>query len=494
MGIAQNTILSLRQVTKKYYGVPAIENISLDIVQGDIHGLVGENGAGKSTLIKSIAGAIPIDSGEIWYKGKPLQLNGPSDAIKNGIGVVYQEFNLFPNLAAYENIFFGVERKRNGLLDRPLMIKESEKILDSLGFHFDVTEKVSRLSTGFQQATEIAKCLNHKVELMIMDEPSAPLTEHEVDNMFEVVRKLNAKGITIIYISHKLNEIFDLTNKITVLRDGHLIKTISTNEATENGLIKAMVGREIDSIYPEKTYNHGNKILECKHLEGSKVHDVSFFLNKGEILGFAGLVGAGRTETMRLVFGADKKISGMIFVDGKEVRIANPADAIACKIGLIPEDRKVQGLILNKDIYLNSLLPSIDTYTRHVFIDFKRSRSDIEEYFKLLKVKATGLDQLVRNLSGGNQQKIVLEKWLLKNCDILILDEPTRGIDVGTKQEIYQLIKQLANEGKSIIMISSELPELIGVCHRILVMREGHITGELAAEEISQEKIIALAS
>ncbi|MBO4358467.1 MAG: sugar ABC transporter ATP-binding protein [Erysipelotrichaceae bacterium] len=490
----REVILSLRDVSKKYYGVPAIENISFDIYKGEIFGIVGENGAGKSTLIKTVAGAIPANGGEIWFKGEKLELKSPYEAISKGIGVVYQEFNLFPNLMVYENIFFGVELKKNGLLDRRKMIEESKKILAELGFDFDVRSRVSDLSPAFQQATEVAKCINHQVELIIMDEPSAPLTEKEVDQMFKVVRKLNDSGITIIYISHKLKEIMDLTDRVSVLRDGHYITTFVTKETTENELIKNMVGREITDIYPEKVYSDQDVILRVNGLNSDKVHDVSFELRKGEVLGFGGLVGAGRTETMRLLYGADKKDSGTIILNGKEVTINSPTDAISNGIGLIPEDRKAHGLILNKDIYLNCLLPSLKRYSNNGFIDFKTSKKDIGEYYDRLKIKATGQDQLCLNLSGGNQQKVVLEKWLLKDCEVLILDEPTRGIDVGTKQEIYQLIKDLALSGKGVIVISSEMPELIGVSHRILVMHEGRITGELTGDDITQEAIMTLAS
>ncbi|MBR5755029.1 MAG: sugar ABC transporter ATP-binding protein, partial [Erysipelotrichaceae bacterium] len=340
----REVILSLRDVSKKYYGVPAIENISFDIYKGEIFGIVGENGAGKSTLIKTVAGAIPANGGEIWFKGEKLELKSPYEAISKGIGVVYQEFNLFPNLMVYENIFFGVELKKNGLLDRRKMIEESKKILAELGFDFDVRSRVSDLSPAFQQATEVAKCINHQVELIIMDEPSAPLTEKEVDQMFKVVRKLNDSGITIIYISHKLKEIMDLTDRVSVLRDGHYITTFVTKETTENELIKNMVGREITDIYPEKAYSDQDVILRVNGLNSDKVHDVSFELRKGEVLGFGGLVGAGRTETTRLLYGADKKDSGTIILNGKEVTINSPTDAISNGIGLIPEDRKAHGL------------------------------------------------------------------------------------------------------------------------------------------------------
>lgn len=495
--LEKNTLLSLKNITKEYFGVPALNDVSFDILQGEIHGLVGENGAGKSTLIKTIAGAIKATKGEIYFEGEKLDLQSPIDAIKKGIGVVYQEFNLFPNLTVYENIFFGIEIKsKSTLLNRKEMIEKSKECIAQLGFDFDVTQQVKNLSTAYQQIVEIAKCISHNIKLIIMDEPSAPLTETEVVEMFKVVRRLNDSGVTVIYISHKLNEIFELTDRISVLRDGKYITTIHTCDTDENELIKHMVGRNINDIYPEKELSDGDVVLACKNIVSNRVHDVSFELHKGEVLGFGGLVGAGRTELMRLVFGADPKDSGEILINHKKAIIKSPTDAIENGIGLIPEDRKLHGLVLNKSIYLNCLLPSLKNYSKSIFkfIDFKQSKMDIDKYYKQLKVKAQGQDQLVLNLSGGNQQKVVLEKWILKNCDILILDEPTRGIDIGAKQEIYQLIKDLAKSGKSIIVISSEMPELIGVSHRILVMHEGKISGELQGNKISQEAIMELAS
>lgn len=490
------TILSLKNVKKKYEGapVPAIEDINLDIESGEIYGLVGENGAGKSTLIKTIAGAIGITDGEIFFKGEKLVCKTPMDAIYKGIGVVYQEFNLFPNLSVYENIFFGMEIKKQGLLDRKEMINRSKDILSKLGFELDVTKRVSQLSPAYQQATEIAKCINRNIELMIMDEPSAPLTEKEVDKMFEVVRNLNEQGVTIVYISHKLNEIFELTDRVSVLRDGRLINTFKTENVSERELIKEMVGRDIADIYPKKELSKRETVLSVRNLNSKKVHNVSFEVAKGEVLGFGGLVGAGRTETMRLLFGADKKTSGDIYINDTKVEINGPKDAIKNGIGLIPEDRKMQGLILNKSIFLNCIFPSIKKYSRNGFITFKEAKKDIGELYDILKIKAINQEHIVSQLSGGNQQKVVLEKWLLRNCDVIILDEPTRGIDVGTKQEIYQLIKDLASKGKAVVVISSEMPELIGVSHRIIVMHEGRITGEVTGEQMTQEAVMVLAS
>lgn len=489
-----NSILKMDDVVKQYNGIKVLKGVTFSVIKGEIHGLIGENGAGKSTLIKSIAGAILIDGGKIYFDGKELDHSSPKSAIKSGIGVVYQEFNLFPNLTVYENIFYGNELLKNGILDRKQMIDESKKIIDQLGFNFDVNLKVKQLSTAFQQITEIAKCIKNQVKLLIMDEPSAPLTENEVDKMFEMVYKLNQKGVTIIYISHKLDEILKITNRISVLRDGEYIATLQTNQTNEAELIRLMVGRDLHDIYPEKLIGTGETILECKNLSGGIVKNVNFKLHRGEVLGFGGLVGSGRTETIRLLFGADKKESGEIKINGIIQNISSPIDAIKYGIGLIPEDRKIQGLILNKSIYFNALLPSLNTFCKFGIISENKAKKMIKEYSNKLSIKANGIEHITVNLSGGNQQKVVIEKWLMKNCEILILDEPTRGIDVGAKHEIYRLIQDLAKSGKAIIVISSEMPELIGISHRIMVMKDGTIQGELVGNNMNQEAIMRLAS
>lgn len=490
-------IIQLKNLTKDYHGVVVLEDVSLDIKRGEIHGLVGENGAGKSTMIKIISGAIEATKGEMFFDGKKINIKKPQDAIDLGIAVVYQEFNLFPNLMVYENIFFSNELRNNsGLLDRKQMINKSQELIHQLGFDFDVTLPVKKISTAYQQIVEIAKCINNDIKFLIMDEPSAPLTENEVRDLFRVIRRLNQSGVTVLYVSHKLSEIFELTERVTILRDGKLITTLDSKNTNENELIRFMVGRNIEDIYPDKSICADEKVLKVEHVSNQRVNNVSFSLKRGEVLGFGGLVGAGRTELARLIFGADPKESGEIFINGRKATIKNPTDAIRYKIGLIPEDRKLHGLILNKSIFFNALLPSLADYLKTAlrFIDFKKSRKDINRLYELLNIRAVNMDQKTQSLSGGNQQKVVLQKWLLKDCEILILDEPTRGIDVGAKEEIYQLIQNLASQGKSIILISSEMPELIGLSHRILVMRDGKITGELTDSNITQEAILSLAS
>lgn len=496
MQVQEEIILSLRHVNKEYSGVKALIDFNLDMKKGEIHGLIGENGAGKSTLIKIISGAIQATSGEVYFQNKLLKIDQPIKAIEKGIGVVYQEFNLFGNLHVYENIFFGVEIKSNGILNHKTMINKANELIHSLGFEFDSECLLKDLSTAYQQIVEIAKCINRNINLIIMDEPSAPLTESEVAQMFQVVHRLNERGVTIVYISHKLNEVLELCDRISVMRDGSFIKTLNAKDTNENELIKLMVGRNIEEIYPSKRFGSDEVVLTVDHMCSDRIKDASFQLKKGEVLGFGGLVGAGRTELMRLLFGADPKSKGKIILDGHEIKIRNPQDAIHYKIGLIPEDRKLHGLILNKSIYLNIVLPSLKNYTQKFsnILNFKQSHKDIVEFYQRLRIKANDQNQLVSSLSGGNQQKVVLAKWLLRNCDILILDEPTRGIDVGAKQEIYSLIKELAASGKSIIVISSEMPELIGVSHRVIVMREGSIKGELFDHEITQEAIMKYAS
>lgn len=495
--MSKEMILELKNISKDYYGVPALKNVSLNFKKGEIHGLIGENGAGKSTLIKIIAGAISKSSGEILFEDEAIDFTKPKDSIDAGIGVVYQEFNLFLNLAIYENIFFGIEIKNElGIINRKKMIEESQKIVNDLGFDFDVREPVKTLTTAYQQIVEIAKCLNRQAKVIIMDEPSAPLTDSEIKVMFDMVRELNKQGVTIIYISHKLNEIIDLTDRISVLRDGEYITTVDTEQVDENDLIKYMVGRNMEEIYPEKVISNSEVVLKCEGISGGIVKDVSFDLHKGEILGFGGLVGAGRTELMRLIFGADPLSSGTVNINDEVVAVHSPKDAITHGIALVPEDRKHHGLILNKSVFFNSALPSFNRFSKTAFklVRFKKLDEEVDSYSKKLKLKANNKDQTVLHLSGGNQQKVVLSKWLLKDSSILILDEPTRGIDVGAKQEIYNLVKELAGQGKSIIVISSEMPELIGMSHRVLVMKDGKISGEVQNDEMTQERIMKLAS
>lgn len=490
-------ILEIEEITKDFDGVRALDRVSFNIRAGEIHALCGENGAGKSTLIKAISGAIKLTSGKIKFKGKDLENKTPKERIDMGISVIYQELNLFPNLTIAENIFFGMEPKKKGMVNRRKMIKDSKEILNKLGVNIDPNLRLGNISVAYQQMVEISKSLVRNTELLIMDEPSSSLTQHEVKIMLNLVKKLNEEGLTIIYISHKLEEVLEISDRVTILRDGTFIKSYDTVNIGKNDIIQAMVGRKIEETYPKKRLKTGKKILSCQNISGGIVKDVSFDVYEGEVLGFGGLVGAGRTDLMRIIFGADKLEDGLIKLKGNTINIKSPIDAISSGIALVPENRAKDGVILNKNIFFNEILPNLDTYERNILghIKFSLAKEDLYRASKNINIKMVDLNQLVGTLSGGNQQKVILAKWLLRSSDILILDEPTRGIDVGAKKEIYDLIDSLARKGKAIIMVSSELPELIGMSDRIVVMSEGKITGEIKDyKDMKEEKIMKLAS
>ncbi|NLU53052.1 MAG: sugar ABC transporter ATP-binding protein [Clostridiaceae bacterium] len=487
------TILSLRGITKYYPGVVALNDVSLEFRRGEVHALIGENGAGKSTLIKIISGAIKPDKGLLEINGKQYNSFDPFHAKQNGIEAVYQEFNLVDSLSVAENICFG---ENNGfLVDFKKMYEKARKIFEEMQVDIDVKAKVRDLSTAQQQLVEIAKSISRNAKILIMDEPSAPLSVSEVRKMFEIVRNLKKNGVTIIYISHRLDELFEISDRVSVLRDGQYIKTLETSRTNPKELISLMVGRELTESFPQKRGTIGATALELKNVCGNGLKDISFTLRKGEILGIAGLVGAGRTELARLIFGADKLISGSVLINGKPVRIHLPVDAINLGIGLIPEDRKRQGCFLEKDVSWNISISNLRSLLKwKTVVDKNKEKSLAEDFYDRLNIKTPTLMQKVKNLSGGNQQKVVLAKTLATNSDIIIFDEPTRGIDVGSKQEIYHLIRDLADQGKAILMISSEMAELIGLSDRILVMYSGRITGEITKEEFSQDRILELAS
>lgn len=488
-------ILTLKNVTKEYPGVLALDHMNLEIYPGEVHALMGENGAGKSTLIKVVSGAIKPNGGTIVYEGKEYPSMTPSLSKKLGIGVIYQEFNLVPELSVAENIFLG-QKLTNGLtINRKLMNQKAKELMESFGIDIDVTREVKSLTVAYQQLVEITKTISADVKVLIMDEPSAPLTNREIDAMFGIVRKLKEQGVAIIYISHRMEEIFALADRITVMRDGKYVGTRMADEIDQNGLIKMMVGRDLDEQYPVIDKEIGEVVLEVKDLSTeSLLKNISFELRKGEILGLAGLVGAGRTETARAIFGADAKSSGEICVHGKKVEIHKPKDAIREGIALIPEDRKKHGALLDMTIRDNISFIVIKELSRAGFVDRNADRKMSEKYISELTIKTPTMEQLTRNLSGGNQQKVVLAKSLASDSDIIIFDEPTRGIDVGAKKEIYVLMNKLAQQGMAIVMISSEMQELLGMSDRILVMHEGEMMGELKKEDATQEKILELAS
>jgi ribose transport system ATP-binding protein len=494
--VGKDIILSVRNVTKTYPGVRALDAVSIDFERGEVHALVGENGAGKSTLIKILTGAIQPDGGEIELEGVVHSSFRPHEAIFDlGISAIYQEFNLIPYLSVAENVFFGKEITRGILINMNKMCSETEKILDRLGMKINPRTLVKDLSIAYQQIVEISKAISRNVKILIMDEPSAPLTTNEVDRMFDLVRTLRQQGVTVIYISHRLGEAFQLADRVTVLRDGKYIKTLMTKETNRQEIIRLMVGRTLGETYPEKRYQSEEVLLEVKNLSTSGfLKNISLRLHRGEILGLGGLVGAGRTELARAIFGADPLKAGEIYVEGKRVNIRNTSSAIARGIGLIPEDRKQHGILSEMTVKENISYSALRNLNRVGIIMGKAEDRIAKDFKEKLDIKTPDLGRKVKNLSGGNQQKVVLSKWLATKCKVLLFDEPTRGIDVGAKQEIYELIKQLAEEGNGIVFISSELPELLGMCDRILVMRKGEISGSFMKGEATQDAILDLAS
>lgn len=489
-----NYILTLKNITKEFPGVKALDDVTINIERGTIHGLVGENGAGKSTLIKVLAGIYQPNKGEIILDGKPCRFNSPIEARRAGISVVHQEIKLAEPLSVAENMFLGNVQLKNGLVDWKGMRRRAQEIVEDLGMDIDINAQVSSLTVAKKQIVEIMHAINNNSRILIMDEPSAVLTDRELEVMFRIVKQLRDKGITIIYISHRLDEIFGLCSNVSVLRDGRHIDTIPVASVDRQGLINMMVGREMGQEYPKEVGNVGGTILEVKNLSRGILQDISFEVKSGEVFGISGLVGAGRTELARAILGIDKPESGEVYVRGKKVHYRTFADAIRDGLGLIPEDRKLQGLVQIMSVKRNTTLVNMKRVLHAGVISSSLEEKLSKEYADKLHVVTPSMETEVQYLSGGNQQKVVIAKWLFQNSEILFLDEPTRGIDVGAKAEIYRLINRMAKEGKTIIMISSEMPELLGMCDRIMVMHEGHKMGELNAAEATQEKIMALCS
>ena len=488
-------ILKLQHITKEFPGVKALDDVSIEFEKGVVHAIVGENGAGKSTLIKMCTGAYKPTSGEIILDGKMFTGLTPAESIQNGVGVIYQEFSLVNDLTVAENIFLGAAIRRGPFIDRKAMAEKSAELFRRLQIDINPCEIVKNLSTGYQQMVEMAKALSKKAKILIMDEPTAPLTTKEVETMFSVVRQLKQNGVTIIYISHRLEEIFEIADRVTVLRDGGLITTLDVSRTNKQELIQYMVGRSLTETFPgRKAPQDQDTVLDVQGLSGNGLHDVSFRVYKGEILGLGGLIGAGRTELAELLFGVKKKLSGKIYYRGREIKIRSPEEAIKNGIGLVPEDRKRQGILTNRSIYENISASILKATSLWGIIDRKRLWKTAQKSQEDLHIKTPGMQASINNLSGGNQQKVILAKILAAAPELLILDEPTRGIDVGAKYEIYLLMNELVRQGKTIIMISSEMEELIGMSDRIIVLSEGHITGELKNKEFSQEKILQSAS
>jgi ABC-type sugar transport system ATPase subunit len=487
-------VLSLKDITKRYPGVLALDHVSLEFLGGEVHALLGENGAGKSTLIKAVAGAITIDSGIIHVAGHDHVQMTPHLSRSLGIEVIYQEFNLVPSLSAAENIFLGDRTGKSILVDFRTMKSKAKEIFDLFNVDINPDILVRDLSPAMQQIVEIAKAVSKNVKILIMDEPSAPLSVSEVEHMFEIIRHLKSQGVTVIYISHRLEEVFRISDRVTVMRDGRYVATKLTKDTNRKELINLMVGRELKESYPSRSNPPGEIALEVKNLSGNGDKDISFLVRKGEILGVSGLVGAGRTELAMLLFGAVPSESGEIWVEGRQVQLKSPHDAIQKGIGLLTEDRKEKGLFLEMGVGWNISFPIIRKLSKYGVVDTKTEIEIAEKYKQRINIKTPSLTQRVINLSGGNQQKVVLAKSLAAESDILIFDEPTRGIDVGAKQEIYHLMCELANGGIAILMISSDMEELLGMSDRIIVLSEGRLAGEVQREQFSQDTILDMAS
>ncbi len=490
-------VLEMKGIAKSYPGVVALSGVDFNVLPGEVHALIGENGAGKSTLMKILAGADSKDAGNILLDGAEVHIDSPNEAMQLGVSIIYQEFNLVPYMNAAENIFLGREPASvvPGVIDFGRMYADAEKIIDELGVAVNVRSPMNRLSVAQQQMVEIAKATSRKSRIIAMDEPSATLTDHELENLFALIRRLKADGVSIIYISHRLEEIFEIADRVTVLRDGALVATKNVADTDRADIIRMMVGRELGETFPKQNIDTGSVALEVRNLTRNGVlNDVSFSVKQGEILGIAGLVGAGRTEVARAIFGADSIDSGQILINGKPVDIRSPRHAISLGIGLVTEDRKALGLVLGMAVRENISLANLNILTRLGFIRRGKEREVAEGYVEDILIKTPSIEQAVQNLSGGNQQKVVLAKWLFTKSKVLIFDEPTRGIDVGAKTEIYQLMNRLAESGAAIIMISSELPEVLGMSDRILVMHEGKLAGELSRQEATQERIMQLAT
>jgi ribose transport system ATP-binding protein len=494
--MSKSPILQMKGISKRFPGVQALDRVDLEIYSGEVHALVGENGAGKSTLMKILSGIYSKDEGHIVLNGQEVTFSDPLEAQKHGIGVIYQEFDLAQNLTVAENILLCREPANwLGLIRQNDFYRQARESLDKLGIQLAPDVLVSQLKVAERQMVAIVKALSLNATIIVMDEPTSALSEHEIKLLFDIISSLKAQGVAVIYISHRLQEISEIADKVTVLRDGQLVASNRVSDVSAQQIISMMVGRELKDFFRKEPAEIGEVILDVKNLAwNGLVRDVSFQLRKGEILGFAGLVGARRTETARLIFGLEKKDKGSIYVGGKEAAINSPTDAINLGIAYVPEDRKTQGLILKWTVGENITLPQLEKVSSRHLIDFKEEDRVAQEYVSSLDIRTPGTHQQVMYLSGGNQQKVVVAKWLMSNPRILILDEPTRGIDVGAKSEIYALMSKLAQKGLGIILISSELPEILGMSDRIIVMREGRITGELDRGSATEERVMGLAT
>jgi len=492
--MADAPVLQMRHIRKTFPGVVALDDVDFDLRRGEVHILLGENGAGKSTLMKILSGAYQKSAGQIVFDGQDVEIKNPKHAQTLGISTVYQEFNLIPHLSAGENIFLGREPHRLGLIDQRAIFQAATRVLEGLGLTLDPRKLIKELKVAEQQMVEVAKALSLDARILIMDEPTAALTEHEIKELFAAIRNLRDKGVSIVYISHRMEELFEIGNRVTVLRDGRTVGTYDVGEMSKTELIRVMVNRELTELFPKERANLGPEVLRVEKVSTHDgLQDISFSLRKGEVLGIAGLMGAGRTELARAIFGLDKLASRSISINGSPQRIGSPRAAINSGIGFLTEDRKSQGLVLPLSVKENLCLASVDKFSRWGLMNAQQEQQAADRYVKDLRIKTPSLNQKVVYLSGGNQQKVVLSKWLCCKSEVFIFDEPTRGVDVGAKAEIYQLMNKLTASGVAIIMISSEMLEVLGMSDRILVMREGRITGEFSAAEATQERILQCA-
>jgi len=492
----------MENISKSFPGVKALDKVSFSVNKGEVHGLVGENGAGKSTLMKVMTGVYHEDEGEIYIENRKVKIDSPKKAHELGISIIYQEFTLCPHLTVADNIFIGRPKMKGMFISDKTMHMEARKILDDLGINISTYTIVRSLSVAQQQMIEIAKAISYNSRILVLDEPSATLTEKEIEQMFGIIRTLQKKGVGMVYISHRMEELNQICERVTVLRDGQFIGTRDIADITMDELIKMIVGRSLDNKFPQYKRTIGDVVLKAENVRRRdrnnpgkfKVDVDELCVRKGEILGISGLVGAGRTEIMRCIFGADKPESMNLYLDGRKISVRSPKRAIANKIGYMTEDRKKDGLALSLEVQYNINMAYLPQLTKFLFINDRQGRRNAEDYRQKLRIKTPSLRQLCRNLSGGNQQKVVLAKWLCNDVRVLIVDEPTRGIDVGAKFEVYELLNRLSDQGVAIIMISSELPEILGMSDRILVINDGQINGDLVAGETTQEEILYLAA
>lgn len=490
-----NIVLKMEKITKSFPGVLALDSVSIDLKKGEVLGILGENGAGKSTLIKILAGNYVKDDGQIFIDGKEFEIRNPGEAMASGIRVIYQELNTLDNLTVAENIFIGEQLVKTGLkiVDWKSMVKRSKQILDSLNVVLNPRAVMEDLSVSEKQVVEIAKALSKEAKILVMDEPTAALSEDDTQSLFRIIRTLKEKGVSIIYISHRLKEIFEITDRVTVLRDGKKVKTLVTADTNTNDLVSLMVGRDIKEMYPKREVPVTETIMEIKNLNAEGIKNISFDLKRGEILGIFGLLGSGRTSLVKALFGANPIKSGEILINGKEVAVKSPRKARDNKVGLVPLDRKMEGLALDLGVKENITLANINELGNGFLINKKIEELKAKKWITDLNIKTPSINTLVNSLSGGNQQKVVLARWLESGSEVIILNEPTRGIDVGAKIEIYKLMQDLCEKGAAIIMISSELPEILSIADRIIVMSKGRITDEYSKKEATEEKLLSAA-